>query len=317
MRTHVILRWRYLILTAIFVQAHASLLAGSIRLSFLDNPAALEGTVRVLSGAGCDKSAVTTFSDMVRRHYVEGSGIDLGSLPDPQNGFYHFSSAQALIKAVPQKLSNADHSYDFNCFDTVILLASGCSHADLGADDPSGPFWVSTVSNQLECVTTAATAVDAYTQLYSRWYRNATEPYFPGRAQHGRVSLTPVLAGWRVLPSSVQENDLAAQGFAVLKSSWRAQHLRFPDHFEVVLFHKFSTQAHTVSTPHAGLLFHDGAGYIYIEKAGGCGPFVRLDFTDRADLRSWLCTYTSQAERNVCRFFASFNDSKIEELISQ
>jgi hypothetical protein len=315
MRPNIFPVLRYAVSVLLPINVHTSLFAANLRLSFLDHPPALEETVRVLTDAGCDKSNVTTFQDLVRRHYATGSGLDLSSLPDLYDGFYKFSSVRALLKALPQRLTDAEHAYDFNCFDTVILLAGNRLRTGLVSDDPSIPFIISTVSNRVESVTMVATARDAFSRLYPPWYQDATESCFPQRTRENRISLTAVLAGWHLLPLSVRNDDLAAKGFAVLRASWRAQDLRFPRDLEVVLYHRMCIATDTICTAHAGLFFRTGADYTYIEKAGGSGPYVRLDFTDKADLLCWLCAKSTEAERNTSRFFATFNDSSIEELI--
>jgi len=68
-------------------------------------------------------------------------------------------------------------------------------------------------------------------------------------------------------------------------------------------------------TVHAGLLFPRERGYTYIEKSGGSGPFVRLDFDDRAAMLTWLAGMFRGAEKlGYTHHFATFNDTKIERL---
>jgi hypothetical protein len=52
--------------------------------------------------------------------------------------------------------------------------------------------------------------------------------------------------------------------------------------------------------------------YVYIEKTGGSGPFVRLDFGNTGDLIAWLA-WKFDKTKGV-PVFVTFNDSDIERL---
>jgi hypothetical protein len=73
--------------------------------------------------------------------------------------------------------------------------------------------------------------------------------------------------------------------------------LSFPARFEVVLCHEVNLPQHWFVTAHAGLLFHDRHGYPHVEKCGSSGPFVRLDFSEKAALLIWLGGMFRGAER--------------------
>jgi hypothetical protein len=62
------------------------------------------------------------------------------------------------------------------------------------------------------------------------------------------------------------------------------------------------------------LLLHNCGEYVYIEKAGNSGPFVRLDFADKRDLLSWFNAAIRPTEAKENMFFATFNDKEIEPL---
>jgi len=103
-----------------------------------------------------------------------------------------------------------------------------------------------------------------------------------------------------------------------LKASWTRQGMSFPQRFEVVLCHEVSLPQRWFVTSHAGLLFPRERGYTYIEKAGGSGPFVRLDFADRGALLTWFSATFRGAERlGYTHHFATFNDKKIEMVESE
>jgi hypothetical protein len=95
--------------------------------------------------------------------------------------------------------------------------------------------------------------------------------------------------------------------------------MEFPDNCQVVFFHVVSVESHMVGTPHAALLFSHNGGYTYLEKAGGPGPFVRLDFKDKSDLNLWMLggTTLSETQRTNVPQFITFNNSDIVKLDSK
>src|SRR6185503_19340600 len=118
-----------------------------------------------------------------------------------------------------------------------------------------------------------------------------------------------------MLPESTEEQGLADNVRKTLRAGWKRDDVKFPTKFEVVLCHEIDFAHRWLATVHAGLLFSRKNGYTYIEKAGGSGPFVRLDFEDRAVLLGWLGGMFRGAERHgYTHHFATFNDAKIEML---
>ena len=68
-------------------------------------------------------------------------------------------------------------------------------------------------------------------------------------------------------------------------------------------------------TAHAGLLFPREHGFTYIEKAGGSGPFVRLDFDERGALLTWFSGMFRGAERlGYTHHFATFDNTRIQPI---
>jgi hypothetical protein len=71
-----------------------------------------------------------------------------------------------------------------------------------------------------------------------------------------------------------------------------------------------------MTTTHAGILVHEGGQQVYLEKAGGSGPFVRLDFSRPRDLADWLAAplHASANGKTNGAYFATFNADRIERL---
>jgi hypothetical protein len=116
------------------------------------------------------------------------------------------------------------------------------------------------------------------------------------------------------LPSSTTSETVQKEVWAALRSDWRRTTLEFPTNCQVVLNHMADVASHMVGTPHAALLFPHDAGYTYLEKAGGPGPFVRLDFKDKSDLNLWMSAGFSgsfDSPRTNLFQFVTFNDTDI------
>ena len=223
-----------------------------------------------------------------------------------------------VVKALPHRLCDTEHSWDFNCFDTVIMLADDSLQIGIKPDDNFGPFMVSmNLTNGEEAITFAATARDAFSRMTEQWYRDATDNIFPKNMREARIGLTAELFRWQLLPMSTTKATVEKDVWAALRSDWRRAALKFPERFQVVLCHKADLQGHTIVTGHTGLLLRRGKGYTYLEKAGGKGPFVRLDFDERSDLISWISGVYNEREHQNAELFVTFNDTDIVKLDSK
>jgi hypothetical protein len=291
-----------------------SLAAATVRASFFTDRAALHETLDVLRDGGCTRDATGTFQHAVERYTSSRFDFDFGKFPKSHAGFYAFQSASALVAALPHQLADTQHAYEFNCFDTVISLTGDSLRTSVRPDELAGPYLVPyTPTNGSFTILPRATARDAFTLAYPEWYRDATADALPKSMRDGRVSLTAALVRCHMLPQSTTEGGLARGVMDALKASWARQGMNFPQRFEVVLCHQVSFPQRWFVTVHAGLLFPRQRGYTYIEKAGGSGPFVRLDFDDRAALLTWLGGMFRGAEKlGYTHHFATFNDTKME-----
>lgn len=287
--------------------------AAPLRISFLPD-VALSETAEMLQKHGCQKEAVTILEREVRRYHGTTFNFDFAKFPPAEKGFYTFSNIQHLVTALPHPLWKTEHTYEFNCFDAVILLSNGHLRTALKPDERVGKYVVLTRSSNDMVFIEVATAEQAFTNKYAPWYRDATERVFPKTLQDERVCLTAALFRRHTLPESVKEEVLAASVLEALRKDWRIQKLAFPENFRLVAIHQVHLPSRAFTTTHAGLLFQRGKGYVYLEKAGGSGPFVRLDFEDRTDLLVWLAAALKGLEHEHTHVFATFNDASIEDL---
>lgn len=289
--------------------------AGAVRLSFLDNAASLEETIGILTNNGCGQEGTTAFRSMVQSYYAEDFLLDRSKFPKNENGFYSFPATGDLVKALPHRLCDTKHSWVFNCMDAVIVPAQGKLQAGIGPDDHFGPFMAYVlVTNEQEAVQLAATARDAYFKMEAPWHRAlmaAMPPIVPDSMKDNRMVLTAELLRWHLLPDSTTNATVKEETWSALRSDWNRAGLRFPDKFQIVLYHRADVAGHHLLTHHAGLLFSRGAAFTYLEKAGGQGPFVRLDFEDKRDLSPWFSAVFTEKEHRNCALFVTLNDKEI------
>ena len=249
-------------------------------------------------------------------YFIDGFDFDLKKFPHLENGFYSFASSQKLVEALPHNILESDHKFDFNCFDSVAILAFERLQPNIHIDDISGPYLVTSpmITNGQSAILCATTPREAFNLGYTITYREVTERLMPKSMQDARICLTASLSRYYKLPPSTVQETLRTDTLDVLRSAWLRDGLKFSNQFEVVLCHGISLVDRSICTAHAGLLFHRQKGYSYIEKAGPYGPFVRLDFTDRVDLKPWLAAMFSRLVAQTS-YYVTFNDTKIEKLV--
>lgn len=297
-----------LLLSAVIVRA------GSIKVSFFDNEDTIVQTSEILRGDGCKADAISRFRRAVARYKSQPPGFDVKNFPREENGFFTFDSASNLVAALPQPLSKALHPFELTCFDLVILLTEGLTPVRNGPDELAGPFlaaWTSTNGETYPRL--AATARDAFAVSCPSWYVDATQDVMGTSQREARMCLMAGFFCFHVLPNSTSDAELPSTLLKVLRGSWARQGLRFPTNVDMVLYHQASLPDKMVLTSHAGLLLHRHSGYTYLEKTGGCGPFVRVDFGDLKDLTIWFgATLDGGTEPSTHPYFVTFNDREIK-----
>ena len=302
-----------LIVLATVLVVQDSLKADPVRLSFLNNDTALKETLLFLKTAGCKNEALAAFQKEVEHYYSTPLKLDLSRFPQQQNGYYTFQSMTQLVATLPERLWEIPHPFELNCFDTAIVISEGKFCSSRSPDDHSGVFLPAGIIPNGEAVYfQATTAREAFNLSYPQYYLDASAGYIPPSIANARINLTAALYCFHMLPSMTNEQDVDKQVMSVLRSSWNEQGISFPPNFELVLCHQIKVANHLIFTSHAALLFPAKNRYTYIEKDGGQGPFVRLDFSNRTDLMKWLASHFIKGGCDYA--FATFNDRKIEEL---
>ena len=188
----------------------------------------------------------------------------------------------------------------------VIVLAGGKLQAGLHPDDHSSVYLPAEVDQNGEqlCRTQVSTAREAFNISYPAWYRDASTNYIPSAMADVRINLTAALYCFHLLPTPTNQEELSEQVINVLRASWKKQAILFPSKFQFILCHQGFLANCAFVTTHAGLLFPIKNGYTYLEKTGGNGPFMRLDFDGRTDLLKWLAGRFGKASGDY--IFATF-----------
>lgn len=291
--------------------------AGTVEVSFLDDAAAVRSTTEVLQAQGCRSDAISAFRQAIVRYQEHPLELDRSRFPSPVLGFYSFGSASLLVGALTHRLCDATHPFGLNCFDNVILLTKDLLQVRAHPDELTGPFLPALVwTNNQVYRNVVATPRDAFDFSYPPWYAALTADIMGAPTNETRMCITTGFYCFHVLPGWVSEGNLGGCVLNVLQHDWEKVGLSFPTQLEIVLCHQVCAATREALTEHAGLLFHDHEHYVYIEKAGGSGPFVRLDFTDLADLRTWLAAQHTSGPNAAPhqQYFVTFNDQRIEAL---
>jgi len=252
---------------------------------------------------------------MARDYATNGPALELPMFPEPHDGFFAFEGMHQLVAALPGPLYLAEHSYFLNCFDTVIVLAADRWQIDLHPDDPTvGLFLFSKSTTNGVSFSLAATAQDMFSEVHPAWYQQVAEEMVPKSLHDARVCFTAALFRDYLLPQSTTEDTVKAHVSEILRATWQRQSLRFPTDFQVVLLHQVNLRRKNFGTTHTGVLLSRKGGYTYIEKAGGSGPFVRLDVQNTSDLLPWFSFMMKELEHEFTHLFLTLNDTSIESI---
>ena len=105
--------------------------AAQVRLSFLEGKSPLDNTIQLLTNGFCSEQVAAAYAKAVRSYVFDKSEFDFSRFPAPAKGFYTFVSMRELVTTLPTDAFDCNRTGGFNCFDAVILLASGQLHSEL------------------------------------------------------------------------------------------------------------------------------------------------------------------------------------------
>lgn len=276
------------------LMASRFLVAAPVRVSFLDTDAAREDTLQAFAQAGCDTNNLAALRRAIIQYNLAPLALDTSSFPPASDGFHEFASIGDFVAALgTNQLSYLDHPFELNCFDTALLLAESGMELSANMQDRNGPFLaVQVTTNFTEWLNPVASLDDVYTLSYPAWYGSFMENRFGLSFTEKHRSLVAALYQYQPLPLGTAMNTIATETQTALRRHWTRCGIRFPAHIALVMIHRASTDYHLVVTDHMGVLLKRDHGYLYLEKTGGKGPFLRLDVEDPADIAAYLTTGT-------------------------
>ncbi len=185
----------------------------------------------------------------------------------------------------------------------------------LQPDELAGPFLVQQFTPEKETIISADRPLTAFQANHPSWYEQALQRAIPERLMAHQICSNAVLFQAHNFASTVDEKNISKVVRGELQTEWRRNGVKFPERIQLVLCHAVALPWRFFVTDHAGVLIPVQSGFVYLEKAGGKGPFVRLDIEDKADLRKWLATpYSEMRRQGYTDHFVTFNKDEIEEL---
>lgn len=282
------------VLAILLLCAAGPLTAAPVRVSFLDTDAARADTLRILAKAGCDPANLDTIQKAIVHYYQTPLALDTSSFPPANNGFHEFASIGDFVSALgTNQLSYLDHSFELNCIDSALLLAAPEMEIAADMQPQAGPFLaIQVYSNYNEWLVPVASLGDVYATAHPPekvpFILRAFGIDFPEKHK----TLEAALYQYQTLPLGVAADTIAAETRATLRRHWKRCGIRFPAYVSIVQLHRARADYHLAVTDHFGALVPRENGYMYLEKTGGRGPFLRIDLADPAEVAAYFSTVT-------------------------
>ena len=304
-----------IILALLAGRLSAAALAGDgIRISFLNDAGARESTLDVLRQAGCPQSDVDVLRRAITHYYESPFNYDTSAFPAPTNGFHAFASAGGFVDALAtNRLSQTEHMFEYNCLDTVLLIAGHGMIPPADFTAAGSPYLAVAIrTNGTEWLVPVASLQDVYNTAYPEWYQRFRTS-ISGREQPPACkTLAAALYQFHTLPLGTDEAGMREALFHALRSNWSRCGIRFPDNnMSVVMLHRARTDHHVAVSDHLGVLIEVPHGYIYLEKAGGQGPFLRIDTGRIEDIAIY---YTTMMSPDYPLNYMTLNDDAIMDV---
>jgi len=294
---------RVIILLAVAVTTGFTSVAAEIRLSLLQNESVLNETADLLHANGCSSESVEAFKKAVRFHKTDR--FDTTKFPKQEAGFYAFKSVAELNRAIPDTfctqeamkfMTNHAPVTDLNhtslaCLDVVVLLIK-----DTGAKAPQlREGFADKHFAEPEPITNSYPAdfkihhiasPDFYKDGRTLLYPTNGYTYITGLTRStNEIDLAVSLNGQRSLAGDFSGTDAAAKKLFSEWTKLRARDgLQFPKKLQVVSCGHIVMNHHFWDIEHVAVCFEHKGKLIYVEKNGACGPFMRADFNNEAEL---------------------------------
>ncbi len=285
---------RHALAALVFLGVTSLASAAPVRVSFLDTDAAREDTLHAFAAAGCDTPSLAALRDAITHYYRAPLALDTSAFPPARDGFRDFASIADFLSALgTNQLSFLDHPFELNCFHAALLLAAPemTLAAELENRD-STYVAIQVTPNFNEWAMPVTSLADIYAIAHPDPYEASLRTLCGMDFPRPHRTLLAAFYQFHPLPLSTSSNTIAAETQATLRRHWQRCGIRFPDNLSLVMLHRASPQYHLAVTDHMGVLLPQTNGWLYFEKTGGKGPFLRLDVQDPADIAAYFRTAT-------------------------
>lgn len=268
--------------------------AAPVRVSFLDTDAVREDTLSAFEQAGCNTNNLAALRNAIQHYYRTPLAFDTSAFPPARDGFHEFPSIGDFVAALgTNQLSFLDHPFELNCFHAALLLAG--PEMDLTAElETCGTTYIAVqvTSNFNEWAMPVTSLGDIDAIAHPAHYAAALKEICGVEFSRKHRTLQAALYQFQPLSLGLSSNTIAAETQATLRRHWQRCGIRFPGHLSLVMLHRARSDYPMVVTDHMGILLRQKDGWLYLEKTGGKGPFLRLDIQDPADLAAYFSTCT-------------------------
>lgn len=286
-----------------------------VRVSFLCDTNVLADTCRQLSQIGRPPDSIAVFRKAVLQHNTSDLGLNLSRFPKRQDGLYGFKSCQDFAVALSQRLWEAKHDPGLACFDLVFLcLRDSTFSCRLSTESTNRPYIVPFRPTwESELILTGVTSrAEAFASVCPPSYTSAVQRVLGMSFPETHIALTVCLKQYQILSRryASEEENLSDKIMAERLQFWKTEGVSFPEQTQVVLFHTADLKRRTVLASHAGLLVPlETGGWMYLEKAGCRGPFLRIDVADPKELLHRFALFESRfPDWPDVHHFLSIND---------
>lgn len=268
--------------------------AAPVRVSFLDTDAAREDTLNAFAQAGCDTNHLAALRRAITHYYRTPLALDTSAFPPARDGFRDFASIADFISTLgTNQLSFLDHPFELNCFHAALLLAGPKMDVTAKLETRGNTYVaVQVTTNFNEWAMPVTSLADIYALAHPDHYETLLQTICGMEFSPRHRTLLATFYQFHPLPLSTSSNTIAAETQAALRHHWQRCGIQFPANLSLIMLHRARSDYPMVVTDHMGVLLKQKNGYLYFEKTGGKGPFLRLDVQDPADIAVYFRTGT-------------------------
>jgi hypothetical protein len=271
----------------------SAVMAGEIRLSFLDDNQTLTDTCGLLRTHGVSEKAVMEFRHLVENHNEGGNGVVTNRFPAKNTGWYKFHTLSELTNRQSCEFARTPGKTTLVCYDVVgLLLYGGGSTADklYVKFDSKEILQVSFDRKKIE----NADIETFRTGIGLLFPANGYE-YLVGRPRsESETKLGLSLRAPRKIRPGETETDATLQARFIKHIKALGQDgFQFSTNTQLGMVFYVDAKRGFIKAEHGFICLRSGNKLTTLEKTSPTGPYVRGEFESEED----LAAYASMAER--------------------